>query len=124
MFRDINTRYCALYSDLYANRSVLPEQQYRTMVANLYDSYRREADVIVWQSILDTARERFELRYKLRNYVPRGAWIFANKTARRLQKACLKEFKEYLARLEVTEMDPIPPADPPEPQTTLPAVVQ
>lgn len=124
MFRDINAEYYRLYTELYANRSVLPEQQYRVMVAHLYDAYRRDTDVIVWQSILATAKQRFELRYQLRNYVPRGAWIFANKTARRMQKACVRDFKKYLAQLEAAaEADPTPPADPPESKTTLPVAV-
>lgn len=124
MFQDINAQYCQLYSALYASRSVLPEQQYRTMAAYLYDAYRRDTDMIIWQSILDTAKQRYELRYKLRNYVPRGAWIFANKTARRMQRACVREFKQYLAGLEQdAKAPPAPPADPPESKTNLPEAV-
>lgn len=124
MFQDINAQYCQLYSALYASRSVLPEQQYRTMVAHLFDAYRRDTDMIIWQSILDTAKQRYELRYKLRNYVPRGAWIFANKTARRMQRACVREFKQYLAGLEqASKTDLAPPADPPESETPLPVAV-
>lgn len=124
MFQDINAQYCQLYSALYASRSVLPEQQYRTMVAHLFDAYRRDTDMIIWQSILDTAKQRYELRYKLRNYVPRGAWIFANKTARRMQRACVREFRQYLAKLDAAaKTDPAPPADPPESKTNLPEAV-
>ena len=124
MFRDINAQYCQLYSELYASRSVLPEQQYRTMVAHLFDAYRRDTDMIIWQSILDTAKQRYELRYKLRNYVPHGAWIFANKTARRMQRSCVREFKQYLAQLEAAaKTDPALPADPPESETPLPVAV-
>ena len=124
MFEALNAQYCQLYSALYASRSVLPEQQYRIMVAHLYDAYRRDTDMIIWQSILETAKQRFELRYKLRNYVPRGAWIFVNKAARRMQKVCVREFRQYLAQLEAAaKTDPAPPADPPESETTLPAAV-
>lgn len=126
MLRELNETYCGLFTALYSNRTVLPEKQYRVMVEHLFDAYRRDSDMIILQMILDTSRERYALRFKMRNYVPRGAWIFANKSARRMQKACEEDFKKYLLQLEaaVKAADPPPPEDPPRSTTTLPVAVQ
>lgn len=99
MFRDLNNHYFELFSDLDSCREVLPEKQYKEMADALMASYKRELEVIVGQKELETARDVFELRYRLKNYVPRRNFLFWNKVAKAIRKECLREFEKYLADL-------------------------
>lgn len=100
LFRDLNNRYFDLFSDLDACRAVLPAKQYETMANALRRAYDRDLEEILGQKELETARSTFEMRYRLRHYVPRRSLFGWNRVARALKKECLRLFREYLADLE------------------------
>ena len=110
LFRDLNNRYFDLFSDLDACRAVLPTKQYETMANALRRAYDRDLEEILGQKELETARSTFEMRYRLRHYVPRRSLFGWNRVARALKKECLREFREYLAQL--TSVPPEPEEDP------------
>lgn len=112
MFRDLNDHYFDLYSALDACRDVLPPKQYETMANALKRAYDKDLEVILGQKELETAQSTFEMRYRLRHYVPRRSLFGWNRVARALKKECLREFRKYLAQL--TSVPPEPAADPPE----------
>ena len=115
LFRDLNNRYFELFSELDACRAVLPAKQYETMANALRRAYDRDLEEILGQKELETARSTFEMRYRLRHYVPRRSLFGWNRVARALKKECLREFREYLAHLIQPEPgeDPIEPSDEP-----------
>ena len=100
MFRDLNDHYFDLYSALDACRDVLPPKQYETMANALKRAYDKDLEVILGQKELETAQSTFELRYRLRHYVPRRYLFGWNRAARAMKKECLRLFREYLADLE------------------------
>lgn len=100
MFHDLNNHYFELFSDLDACRSVLPPEQYKTMATALKRAYDRDLEVVLGQKELETAQSTFELRYRLRHYVPRRYLFGWNRAARAMKKECLRLFRDYLADLE------------------------
>lgn len=98
---ELNDKYYVLYGELYEAKAVLPVKQYETMCKALYEQYCRELEVVVGKINLETGRDVFELRFKLRNYIPRRRWFFRwNKIA----KVLLKKFKaEFLKELNALD---------------------
>ena len=99
MFRDLNDHYFDLYSALDACRDVLPPKQYETMANALKRAYDKDLEVILGQKELETAQSAFELRYRLRHYVPRRYLFGWNRVARAMKRECLREFRAYLEDL-------------------------
>lgn len=99
MFRDLNDHYFDLYSALDACRDVLPPKQYETMANALKRAYDKDLEVILGQKELETAQSTFELRYRLRHYVPRRYLFGWNRVARAMKRECLREFRAYLEDL-------------------------
>ena len=121
MFHDLNDHYFSLFSDLDACRAVLPEKQYRVMSDALMEAYKRDLEVVVGQKQLDTARDVFELRFRLKNYVPRRSFLFWNKAAKAIRRDCMRAFRKYLAGLEAPpEAHQSTGSDAPEPDLPVP----
>lgn len=115
MFRDLNDHYFDLYSALDACRDVLPPKQYETMANALKRAYDKDLEVILGQKELETAQSTFELRYRLRHYVPRRYLFGWNRVARAMKRECLREFRAYLEDLTHRGDPPgndVPPAEP------------
>lgn len=97
---ELNNKYFELYSDLYAAHPVLPEKQFEAMSKALSAEYAKELEVTVGQKALGVGKSVFELRFKLKNYLPRRRLFFWwNKTAKMLLKQYKMEFAEELKRL-------------------------
>ena len=92
---ELNEKYFGLYGDLYYNRSLLTSKQYEVMSKALYTEYSKELEVVVGDKSLKVGRSVFELRFKLRNYLPHR-WLFFwwNKTAKMLLQRYKAEFLE------------------------------
>ena len=120
MFRELNDHYFDLYSALDACRDVLPPKQYETMANALKRAYDKDLEVILGQKELETAQDTFELRYRLKHYVPRR-WLFGwNRVARAMKRECLREFRAYLDELSHHEDPPADDVSPEEPVSGLP----
>ena len=97
---ELNEKYFGLYGDLYYNRSLLTSKQYEVMSKALYTEYAKELEVVVGDKSLKVGRSVFELRFKLRNYLPhRRLFFWWNKTAKMLLQRYKTEFLEELKRL-------------------------
>lgn len=115
---ELNNKYFELYSDLYAAQPVLPAKQFEAMSKALSAEYGKELEVVVGQKALEAGRSVFELRFKLKNYLPRRRLFFWwNKTAKALLNRYKAEFAAELERLLVTEA-----AERETTEETLPAV--
>lgn len=99
--RDLNNEYFELYGDLYQARALLTDKQYKMTADALLSSYKEDLEVSIMEKSLAVGRERFELRYKVRNWLPhRFLFFFWNKLAKRLLKQYLVDFEAELKRLE------------------------
>lgn len=99
MFDALNKTYYDLFGDLYVNRELLPDRQYKVMAAALMDGYQRQLKALVGRNILETAQEVFDLNFRLKHHVPHGFWIFRNPVARMYRKACKAALAEFVAGL-------------------------
>lgn len=120
LFRDLNDHYFDLYSALDACRDVLPPKQYETMANALKRAYDKDLEVILGQKELETAQSTFELRYRLRHYVPRRYLFGWNRVARAMKRECLREFRAYLEDLTHRGDPPDDAVSPGEPVSGLP----
>ena len=98
--RDLNNEYFELYGDLYQARALLTDKQYKMTADALLSSYKEDLEVSIMEKSLAVGRERFELRYKVRNWLPHRLLFFWNKLAKRLLKQYLADFEAELKRLE------------------------
>lgn len=99
--RELNNEYFELYGDLYQARALLSEKQYKMTSEALLAAYKEDLEVCVQEKALAVGKERFELRYKVRNWLPRRRFVvFWNRMARKLLKKYLAEFQAELERLE------------------------
>ena len=109
--KELNDKYFALYGDLYQARGLLTERQYKLSAEALLMSYKEELDVLFAERALAVGRERFELKFKVRNWLPRRVFLFwNNKIAKKLLKTYMADFKAELKRLEEKAMPPTTPA--------------
>ena len=99
--KELNNKYFELYGDLYQARGLLTERQYKLSADALLTSYKEELDVLFAKRALLVGRERFELKFKVRNWLPRRVFLFwHNKIAKKLLKIYMVDFKAELNRLE------------------------
>lgn len=99
--QELNNTYFELYGDLYQARSLLSEKQYKLTSEALLTSYKDDLMVCLDEKALAVGRERFELRFKVHNWLPRRRFIFFyNKIAKTLLKKYLTDFEAELSRLE------------------------
>jgi len=94
---ELNEKYYEHYSNLYAAQPYLPEKQFETMYKALFNDYCKELEVVVGEKELATGQSVFELRFRLKNYLPRGFLFFYNKVARRMLKRLKAEFLADIA---------------------------
>lgn len=120
MFQTLNQKYFELFSALFDCRAVLPPKQYETMANALKRAYNKDLEVILGQKELETAQSTFELRYRLRHYVPRRCLFGWNRVARAMKRECLREFRAYLDELSHREDPPDNDVPPEEPVSGLP----
>lgn len=119
--KELNDKYFALYGDLYQARGLLTERQYKLSAEALLMSYKEELDVLFAERALAVGRERFELKFKVRNWLPRRVFLFwNNKIAKKLLKTYMADFKAELKRLEEKAMPPTTPASSSDTPQTLP----
>lgn len=99
--QELNREYFELYGELYQARGLLSEKQYKLTSDVLLQSYKDDIERCVLKRELETGRERFELRYRVRNWLPRKVLFFWwNATAKRLLKRYVAELKQELRRLD------------------------
>ncbi len=99
--RELNNEYFELYGDLYQARALLSEKQYKMTSEALWAAYKEDLEVCVQEKALAVGKERFELRYKVRNWLPHRQFIFFyNRMAKKLLKKYLAEFQAELERLD------------------------
>lgn len=98
--RDLNNEYFELYGNLYQARALLTDKQYKMTADALLSAYKDDLEVSIMEKSLAVGRERFELRYKVRNWLPHRFLFFWNKLAKRLLKQYVADFEAELKRLE------------------------
>ena len=119
--QELNNTYFELYGDLYEARSLLSDKQYKITSEALLESYKDDLEVCLQQKALAVGRERFELRFKVRNWLPRRVFLFwNNKVAKQLLKTYVADFEAELKRLEENAIPPITPASSSDTAQTLP----
>lgn len=121
-YEELNNKYYALFSDLFASRAVLPPKQYNQMSDALSAEYKRELELLVGTIQLETGREMFELKWKLGNMLPRRFLFWRNKVAKAVIKSCREQFERYLKELETAAKKEDSPL--PSPPTTALTVVE
>ena len=122
MFQSLNNRYYVLFADLYTNRALLPEKQYKIMSEALSAAYKQELDGLLSAELIKNARQIYEMRFKKRYYVPRGFWFWRNDVSRAYRKACKAAFRQFLADLQKAKQEPSAPL-PEEPPDLHPVAV-
>ena len=105
MYGAINEKYIQLFSELYRARSVLPKKQYDQMAEALMASHRRELTIINGHIELETGTALFEMKQKLRTFVPRKFLFYRNKVAKMVMNNCKKEFESYLSTFNLQESE-------------------
>lgn len=120
--KELNNKYFELYGDLYQARALLTDKQYKLTAEALLMSYKDDLDVCFAEKALAVGRERFELKYKVRNWLPHRVFVFwHNKIGKKLLKKYLADFEAELLRLdEATTVVSAPPTAAEEPNTNLP----
>lgn len=99
--RDLNNQYFELYGDLYQARALLSDKQYKLTSDALLSAYKDDLEVCIEEKALAVGRERYELKFKVRNWLPRKKFLFFNnRIARTLLKRYLADFTAELARLQ------------------------
>lgn len=109
--QELHRQYFEYYSDLYEAKMLLPHRQYEVMVKAIYNDYCNELDIVVGEKQLEVGRFMYELKFKLRNYLPKRMLLISNKVA----KVMTKQLKAaFLKELEAMQQGSI--AQPPEEQ--------
>lgn len=119
--KELNNTYYALFGDLYTNRALLPDRQYKHMAAALMEAYEKELRQLVGKTTLDTARAVYDMKYRLKHFVPHGFWIFRNPVAKMYRKACKEALEVFLAGLATVREETVA-AEPAEEPAELPEV--
>ena len=97
---ELNTKYFEYYGDLFEAKPLLPEIQYEASKMSLYNDFCREAEIVVGERELEIGQYVFELRFKLRNYLPRRRFLRWNKFAKKMLKRLKAEFLAEIAVME------------------------
>lgn len=117
--KELNNKYFELYGELYQSRSLLTDKQYKLTADALLDAYKYDLEVCTAEKMLKVGRELYELKFKVRNWLPHRVFLFFNnKIAKKLLKKYLVDFKKELERIDAGIVPPVPASS--EPSTTLP----
>lgn len=103
--REINNKYYELYGDLNNARAFLPPKQLEETASVLLKQYREEVATLLDVQFVETAVNRFSLKYRVRMYAPRRLFLRWNKVAKKLLKQYTADFELYLAELEKDAAD-------------------
>lgn len=97
-------QYYELFADLETNKAQLSEQFYFAARKLLLNQFNDAASAFLDEQLLAFAEPRFELRYRVANYVPRRRWLFWwNRKAKVLLKQYKAEFEKHLAAISVVQ---------------------
>lgn len=99
---ELNEKYYEHYSNLYAAQPYLPAKQFETMYKALFNDYCKELEIVVGSKELVIGQTVFELRFRLKNYLPRRFLFFSNKVARQMLKRLKAEFLADIAVMAQT----------------------
>ena len=116
MLEQLNKRYYELFAQLYTNRAFLSRKQHEYVSDAIFQALKRELKELVEKQALETARQTYELRFKGRKYLPRGAGIFKNKVAKEYTKIFVADFQRHLESIRASAT---PAAAPEAPVTAL-----
>ena len=95
----LNNKYFMLFSNLYAERAKLPDQQYDLMAGALHQLYQEELMRLFDRVKLETSAEQFLLKLKIANETPKRRWFRWNKYAKELRKNYFADFENTLAQI-------------------------
>lgn len=115
---ELNSKFLALYGDIYEEREHLPPKQRELMQDRLIAEYKEELEILLMRAAIDRAREKYRLQLEIAAYTPRTwrvLWIFKrkyNQAAMKIMDEVQTEVREYFERLK------LPPNPAPAPQET------
>ena len=98
---ELNSRFLALYGDIYEEREHLPPKQKELMQDRLIAEYKEELEILLMRAAIDRAREKYRLQLEIAAYTPRTwrvLWIFKrkyNRAAMKIMDEVDAEVQEY-----------------------------
>ena len=104
---ELNSRFLALYGDIYEEREHLPPKQKELMQDRLIAEYKEELELLLMHAAIDRAREKYRLQLEIAAYTPRTwrvLWIFKrkyNQAAMKIMDEVQAEVQEYFERLKL-----------------------
>lgn len=104
---ELNSRFLALYGDIYEEREHLPPKQKELMQDRLIAEYKEEPELLLMRAAIDRAREKYRLQLEIAAYTPRTwrvLWIFKrkyNQAAMKIMDEVQTEVREYFERLKL-----------------------
>lgn len=104
---ELNSRFLALYGDIYEEREHLPPKQKELMQDRLIAEYKEELEILLMRAAIDRAREKYRLQLEIAAYTPRTwrvLWIFKrkyNRAAMKIMDEVDAEVQEYFERLKM-----------------------
>ncbi len=103
--QDLNRQYYELYGELYQARALLPEKQYKLTAEALLQAYSDDLELCMLRSEIATGRERFELRFRSKNWLPRRRFVFFNNAmAKRLLKTFEADLQQEFKRMDAASV--------------------
>ena len=115
---ELNSKFLALYGDIYEEREHLPPKQRELMQDRLIAEYKEELEILLMRAAIDRAREKYRLQLEIAAYTPRTwrvLWIFRrkyNQAAIKIMGEVQAEVQAFFSGLE------LPPNPAPAPQET------
>lgn len=79
---ELNSKFLALYGNIYEEREHLPPKQREIMQDRLIAEYKEELELLLMRAAIDRAREKYRLQLEIAAYTPRTwrvLWIFRRK---------------------------------------------
>lgn len=96
---ELNSKFLALYGDIYEEREHLPPKQKELMQDRLIAEYKEELELLLMRAAIDRAREKYRLQLEIAAYTPRTwrvLWIFR----RKYNQAAIKIMDEVQAEVQ------------------------
>lgn len=106
---ELNSRFLAIYGDIYEEHEHLPPKQMDLMQDKLISEYKEELEILLMRAYIDRAREKYRLQLEIAAYTPRTwrfLWIFKRKynaAAKKIMAEVDAEVEEYFASLRLPE---------------------
>lgn len=106
---ELNSRFLAIYGDIYEEHEHLPPKQMDLMQDKLISEYKEELELLLMRAAIDRAREKYRLQLEIAVYTPRAwrfLWIFKRKynaAAKKIMAEVDAEVQEYFACLRLTD---------------------